>query len=217
MSKDRDLQEDVMAELNWEPSVTAAHIGVTAKDGVIALTGHVDNYMQKNAAEAAAGRVKGVKAVAEELEVRYPYDSKRSDEDIAAAAINRLSWSVSVPKDAVKVKVEKGWVTLTGEVEWHYQKTAAADDVRGLHGVVGVSNEMTLKSSVNTNDISDNIRKALHRSWFFDPETINVTAVGGKIKLTGTVDSWHDKEVAGTTAWAAHGATTVENNLSVVF
>lgn len=217
MSKDSELQRDVLDELSWEPSVTAAHIGVTAKDGVVALTGHVDNYMQKNAAETAAGRVKGVKAVAEELEVRYPFDSKRSDEDIAAAAINRLAWSVSVPKDAAKIKVQDGWVTLTGEVEWHYQKTAAADDVRSLHGVIGVSNDMTIKPTVNTADVSDSIRKALHRSWFLDADSIHVTANGGKIKLTGTVDSWHDKELAGTTAWAAKGATTVENNISVDF
>ena len=217
MSKDSELQRDVLDELSWEPSVTAAHIGVTAKDGVVALTGHVDNYMQKNAAEAAAGRVKGVKAVAEELEVRYPFDSKRSDEDIAAAAVDRLSWSVSVPKDAAKIKVQDGWVTLSGEVEWHYQKTAAADDVRSLHGVVGVSNNITIKPTVNTADVSDSIRKALHRSWLFDVDTVHVTANGGKIKLTGSVDSWHDKEVAETTAWAARGATTVENNLSVVF
>ena len=217
MSRDRDLQDQVMAELSWEPSVTAAHIGVTAKDGVVTLTGHVDNYMQKNAAETATGRVKGVKAVAEKLEVRYPYDSNRSDEDIAAAALHRLSWSVSVPKDAAKVKVENGWVTLTGEVEWHYQKAAAGDEVHGLQGVVGVSNNMTIKPAVNTVDVGDSIRKALHRSWFFDPEAIHVTADGGKIRLTGKVDSWHDKEVAGLTAWAAPGVTAVENNISVEF
>ena len=168
MSKDNDLQSDVIAELSWEPSISSAHIGVTAKDGVVTLTGHVDNYLQKNAAESAAGRVKGVKAVAEELEIRYTYDPMRTDEDIASAALNRLSWSVSVPQGAVKIKVEAGWITLTGEVEWHYQKMAAADDVRSLLGVKGVSNDITIKPTVNTVDISDSIRKALHRSWLFD-------------------------------------------------
>jgi osmotically-inducible protein OsmY len=217
MSKDSELQRDVLDELSWEPSVTSAHIGVTARDGVIALTGHVENYMQKQAAETAAGRVKGVKAVAEELEVKYPFVSKRNDEDIAAAAISRLAWNVSIPKDAVKIKVEDGWVTLSGEVEWHYQKTAAADDVRSLLGVISVSNNIRIKPTVNTADVSESIRKALHRSWFYDDDNIKVTANGGKIKLTGSVDSWHDKEVAGTTAWAARGATTVENNISVMF
>ena len=125
MSSDSDLQKAVMAELTWEPSVTAAHIGVTAKAGVIALTGHVDSYAAKHSAEVAATRVKGVKAVAEELEVRLPMDARRSDEDIAAAAIERLSWDVSVPKDAIKVKVEKGWVTLSGQVDWFFQKDLA--------------------------------------------------------------------------------------------
>jgi osmotically-inducible protein OsmY len=132
MLNDSQLQQAVLAELKWEPSIAAAHIGVTAKAGVVALTGHVESFMEKHAAETAAGRVKGVKAVAEEIEVRLPFDTKRGDEEIAAAAIERFSWDVSVPPDAVKVKVEKGWITLTGVVDWHYQKEAAEQDVRGF-------------------------------------------------------------------------------------
>ena len=214
MSADSDLKKAVLDELSWEPSVTAAHIGVTAKDGVVALSGHVENYMEKFSAEKAAGRVKGVKAVAEEIEVRLPIDTKRSDEDIAAAALTRLAWSVSVPHDSVKVRVEKGWVTLTGEVEWHYQKEAAEHDVRSLYGVVGVLNETTIKARVDALHVRDDIVHALHRSWAFDP-AISVVATGGRVKLSGTVRTPYDRRVAAATAWAAPGATVVENDLVV--
>ena len=135
MSHDSQLQQAVLAELNWEPSVTAANIGVTAKSGVVALTGHVGSYVEKYAAETAARRVKGVKAVAEELEVRLPSDIERDDADIAEAALDRLAWDASVPNDTVKIKVESGLVTLTGEVDWHYQKTAAERDVGGMYKI----------------------------------------------------------------------------------
>jgi osmotically-inducible protein OsmY len=216
MSHDNHLQEAVLEELNWEPSVTAAHLGVAANAGVITLTGHVESFAQKHAAETAVRRVKGVKAVAEEIEVRLPYATKRSDEEIAAAAIGRFEWDVSIPRDTIKVTVDKGWVTLTGEVDWHYQKDAASMDVRALFGVVGVSNQVTIKPTVNTSNISDDITHALGRSWFFDPKTISVSAQGGKVQLTGTVSSWHDRQVAASTAWAAPGATAVENDIAVI-
>ena len=144
------LQEAVLAEFAWEPSINAAHIGVTADDGVITLTGTVPHYSEKRAAERATARVKGVKAVAEELKVELPGPMQRNDADIARAAVDRLFWETSVPTEAIKVKVEQGWVTLTGEVEWHYQKDAAARMIRGLMGVVGVSNMTTIKARVNT-------------------------------------------------------------------
>jgi osmotically-inducible protein OsmY len=216
MSHDSHLQKAVLEELNWEPSVTAAHLGVTANAGVITLSGHVESFVQKHAAEMAVRRVKGVKAVAEEIEVRLPYETKRSDEEIAGAAIGRFEWDVSIPRDTIKVTVDKGWVTLTGEVNWHYQKDAASMDVRALFGVVGVSNQVTIKPTVNTSNISDDITHALGRSWFFDPKTISVTAQGGKVRLTGTVNSWHDRQVAASTAWAAPGATAVENDIAVI-
>jgi osmotically-inducible protein OsmY len=216
MSNDSQLQQAVLAELKWEPSITAAHIGVTAKAGVVALTGHVESYMEKRAAESAAGRVKGVKAVAEEIEVRLPFGTKRGDEEIAAAAIERLSWDVSVPRDAVKVKVEKGWVTLSGEVDWYYQKQAAEQDVRGWFGVVGVSDQTTIKPRINVSSLSDDITHALHRSVFFDPKEVTVSAKGGNVTLTGTVHSWHDRQVAASTAWGAPGATSVENDIAIM-
>lgn len=216
MQTDSQLKTDVLAELNWEPSVTAAHIGVTAKDGVVALTGHVGSYSEKHAAETAAGRVKGVKAVAEEIEVRLPYDVKHGDEEIAAAAIQRLSWNTSVPRDTVKLKVEKGWVTLSGQVDWRFQKDAAAADVRYLMGVIGVSDMVTIKPRVNVASISTDITNALHRSWFWDDDAnVTVTAHGGAVKLSGTVDSWHDRMVAARTAWAAPGTVSVENDIRV--
>ena len=216
MSNDSQLQQAVLAELKYAPSVTAAHIGVAAHAGVITLTGHVKTYPEKRAAEEAATRVKGVKAVAEELEVRLPVETKRTDEAIATAAIERLSWDVSIPKDAVMVKVEKGWVTLSGQVDYYYQKNAPAQDIRPLFGVIGVSNQITIKPQVSTSDISDNIMHALHRSWFFDPKTIQVSAIGGRVKLTGTASSAYDKEVAASTAWMAPGVTNVENDLAVL-
>jgi osmotically-inducible protein OsmY len=216
MSHDDKLQKAVLAELKWEPSITAAHIGVTAENGTVTLTGHVSSYGQKHAAEMAAGRVKGVKAVAEEIEIRLPFEIKRDDADIATAAVNRLAWDTNTVHDTVKVKVEKGWVTLTGEVEWHYMNEAAAREVRNLMGVIGVSNQISIKPRVNTENLQDDIQHALHRSIFFQPENVHVSAEGGNVKLTGTVGTWMERRTAGSTAWAARGATTVENDLVVV-
>lgn len=215
MSDDSQLQQAVLAELNWEPSITAAHIGVTAEDGVVTLTGHVDTFIQKHSAEQAAGRVKGVKGVAEEIEVQLPFDKKRTDDEIAAAAIDRLEWDVSIPPDVIKVKVEKGWVTLTGEVNWHYEKEAAEDNVRKLFGVIGVSNQIKIKTQVNVSNISDDIAHALHRTWFFEPKAIKVSAVGGKVTLTGNVNTLHDWDVATSIAWSAPGTTVVQNDIVI--
>jgi osmotically-inducible protein OsmY len=215
MNTDHKLKTDVLAELAWEPSVSADHIGVTAKDGVVTLTGHVDTYWQKHAAETAVGRVKGVKAVAEEIEIRLPLHAKRADDEIATAALSRISWDSSIPKDAVKVKVEKGYVTLTGQVDWHYQRESAVTMIRSLGGVTGVSDQLSIKLRPNTTTISDDIMHALHRSWFFDDNNIKVSAEGGKVHLTGTADSWSDRQTAASTAWAAAGTTSVENDIRV--
>jgi osmotically-inducible protein OsmY len=216
MSKDNQLQEAVLAELRWEPSVIAAHIGVAANAGVVTLTGHVQSFMEKQAAETAARRVKGVKAIVEEIEIRLPFDAKLTDEEIAAAAIGRLAWDVSIPRDAIKVEVEKGWLTLTGQVDWHYQSEAAEQDVRRLLGVVGVSNQISIKQKVNTSNICDDIMHALHRSWFFDPKTITVKAQDGKVRLSGTVHSPHERQIAASTAWASPGVTDVENDITII-
>jgi len=214
MSDDKHLKQAVLDELKWEPSVNEAHIGVTAKGGVITLMGHVETFSEKFAAEKAARRVNDVKAVAEEIEVRLPFNVKHGDEEIAAAAVDRLRWDASVPSGAVKARVEKGWVTLSGEVDWRYQQDAALSDVRGLWGVIGVSNDIAVKPRPDTSAIRDKIMVALDRSWL-DPATINVTAQGGKVKLTGKVNSWYERDEANSAAWAAPGATSVENNISV--
>jgi len=215
MNTDHKLKTDVLAELAWEPSVNADHIGVTAKDGVVTLTGHVSTFWQKHAAETAAGRVQGVKALAEEIEIRLPFSFKKSDDEIAAAALSRLTWDSAVPTDTVKVKVEKGCVTLTGQVDWHYQLESAASVIRSLGGVTGVSNQLSIKVRPNTATISDDITHALNRSWLFDENNIKVSAEGGKVRLTGTVDSWSNRNKAASTAWASPGTTSVENDLRV--
>ena len=214
MSDDKNFMQAVIDELNWEPSVNSANIGVTAKGGVVSLMGHVGSYSEKYAAEKAARRVKGVKAIAEEIEVKLPLGTERGDEEIAAAAIARLSWDAAIPADAVKVKVEKGWVTLTGNVDWHYQHEAAANDIRSLWGVTGLSNQIAIKPRANASNIKENILVALHRSWF-DPSAIKVAVDGGKVNLTGTVDDWGQRSIAASTAWAAPGTTSVENHIQV--
>jgi len=215
MSSDSDLKKAVLDELGWEPSVNEAHIGVTAHAGVVTLTGHVGNYMHKVAAEKAASRVKGVKAVAEEIEVKLPFDIKRSDEDIAAAAVDRLAWNSTIPADAIMVKVQGGWVTLTGNVGWHFEKDDAEREIRALSGVIGVSNQVVVKPPVSAANVKRDIEHALHRSWYYDPDTIQVAAQGGKITLSGKVSTWNARRLAGDTAWSAPGATSVENDIAV--
>jgi osmotically-inducible protein OsmY len=216
MSHDGHLQQAVLKELSWEPSLVAAHIGVAADHGVVTLTGHVESFAEKQAAEIAARRVRGVKAVVEEIAVRLPVGVGRGDAEIAAAAVERLAWDVAVPPDAVQVKVEQGWITLTGAVDWFYQRDAAEQDVRRLFGVVGLSNQIAIKPKVDVANISDDIMHALHRSWFFDPHTITVTADGGRVRLTGSVHSPHDRQVAAATAWAAPGVIDVVNEIAIV-
>ncbi len=214
MSHDARLQKAVLAELNWDPSVPAGHIGVTANNGVVTLSGHVGSYAAKYAAERAAARVDGVKAVAEEIEVRLEDRFKRGDEAIATAIVERLSWDTIVPHDCIKAQVEDGWVSLRGTVRWHFQKDAAEAAVRTLAGVVGVTNHIVLQPRVDVTDVSNDIRAALHRSWFFDGDT-KVSVDGGTIRLTGSVDSPRDRMVAERTAWAAPGAVKVENMLEI--
>jgi osmotically-inducible protein OsmY len=216
MSDDSQLQRAVLAEFQWEPSVSPAHIGVSVSDGIVSLTGHVESFAEKHAAETAARRVKGVKAVVEKLDVWLPFDKKRGDEEIASEAIDRLGWDVTVPVDTVKVKVERGWVTLTGQVESHFQREAAEEDIHRLNGVIGVSNHISILSKPDTATIKDDIMLALGRSSFLDIRTIGVSADGGKVRLTGTVQSLRDRQVAAATAWTAAGTISVENDIAVI-
>ncbi len=215
MLNDDQLQQAVLAELRWEPSVKAAQIGVTAQGGAITLTGQVESYAEKHAAETAARRIKGVLAITEEIAVQVPFERQRGDDAIALAILDRLAWDASIPKDTIAVKVEQGWVTLTGAVGWNYQRDAVMQQVRRLHGVVGVSNQVSITPGVSTANISNDISFALHRSCFPDADAITVTESGGKVCLTGKVNSWHAYQVAGETAWGAPGTTQVENLLTV--
>ena len=216
MSIDGQLQHAVLEELGWEPSVTAAHIGVMADDGVVTLTGHVESFGEKHAAAAAAWRVKGVKAVAEEIEVKLPLERIRTDDDIAAAVLERLAWDPWVPPDAVGVTVDNGWITLTGTVNWRYQLDAAEQDVRRLHGVVGLSNQLVVTPMVIGTNTAEAIRQALHRALLSPGHAIQVTALGGRVHLTGAVHTRNDLLLAERTAWAAPGTMFVDNDVEVL-
>jgi osmotically-inducible protein OsmY len=214
MSNDISLKQCVLDELEWEPSVNAAHIGVTTNAGVVTLSGHVASYLEKRAAENAAVRVKAVKAIVEDIEVRLPFEFKRGDEEIAIAALHRFAWDRAVPADAIKIEVADGWVTLTGQVAWHYQQAAAALDVGGLLGVVGVSNNITIMPKPSAPNMRKNILAALRRSWF-DAKAIDVKVDEGNVRLSGTVRGWSERESAASTAWAAPGTVNVENLIRV--
>ncbi len=216
MSKDSKLQKAVLAELNWEPSVNAAHIGVAVDDGFVTLSGHVTRFGERSAAHGAAERVNGVRAVVDDIAVRLAPDAGRSDADIAAAAIDRLAWDASVPQGCIQVAVDQGWVTLTGVVQWHFEKDAAALAVRPLRGVVGLINNISLEAPASVEMISDNITHALGRSWFFDRKQVAVTETEGKVVLTGSVSSLHARQRAAETAWSAAGVTDVQNDIRVV-
>jgi osmotically-inducible protein OsmY len=212
---DLDLKRSVESELNWEPSVNAAEIGVAVKDGVVTLAGRVESYWEKVGAEDAAARVSGVKAVVNELEIRLPNSSERTDEDIARAAVNALEWSVSVPSDRIKVKVSKGWITLEGTVDWRYQKTAAEEAVRNLTGVKGVSNLVDVKPHVSKSEVKTAIEAALKRSAQVDAQRIKVETDGDKVTLRGTVRSWFERAEAERAAWRSPGVRSVDNRITI--
>ena len=210
------LQQDVLQELKYEPTVNAAEIGVTATDGIVGLTGNVKSYAEKYAAVRAAERVVGVKAVTDELKVDLPAFHVRNDEDIARAALNGLRWDVWVPTDHVKVKVENGWVTLEGEVDYKYQQTEAYDVVRNLTGVKGVTNLVTIrKPSASATEVKSKIEQALQRTAEVDAGHIRVSVLQDKVTLNGTVSSWAERRAAERAAWSAPGVSTVEDQILV--
>jgi hyperosmotically inducible protein len=205
------LRENVVDELEYEPSIDAAHIGVAADKGLVTLTGHVASYAEKQAAIAAVRRVKGVRAIAEEIEVRYPYQ-KTPDDEIAKRAIDILAWDTMVPSESIQIMVHDGWVTLTGSVDWHYQKKHAEEDVRRLSGVRGVTNAVEIKPSVQPEDIKRKIEEALKRHAEIEANAIRVTVrEGNKVVLEGKVDSWEERHAVENAAWSAPGVKSVED------
>ena len=215
MQSDLDIQRDVLNELKWEPRVSAAHIGVSVKEGVVTLTGHVESLAEKSAAERAAKRVAGVRAVANEIEVQLPESSRRSDEDIARGVVHALYSKFFVPAEQIKVTVNKGWVTLEGEVKWRFQKNLAEKTVRNVRGVVGVSNYITVTPGVSPTEVKSRVEEALKRSAEVDASRITVEVQGDRVILRGRVRSWAEKEEAERTAWSAPGITEVDNQIVV--
>jgi osmotically-inducible protein OsmY len=210
---DEEIQKDVLAELKWDAQVQPNEIGVSVRDGVVALTGWVDSYLKKWAAEDAALRVAGVKAVANDIEVKLL--SERTDADIAEAAIRALQWDAAVPAEKIQVTVSKGWVTLKGDVNWNFEKQDAERVVRRLTGVKGVSNLITVKPSTTPSELKKRIEDALVRNAKVDANKITVEVQGSKAVLKGAVRAWVEKEEAERVAWLAPGVTSVENRITV--
>jgi osmotically-inducible protein OsmY len=217
MKSDRELQIDVLDELRWEPGVKATDIGATVKDGVVTLEGTVDSFAEKWAAEKAVKRVPGVKALAIELRVELPDSSERTDADIAEAAESALKWDVLVPHDRIKITVENGRLTLEGEVDWQFQKSAAERAVLHLTGVKGVTNQITIKPKVAPTEVKEKIEAAFKRNAILDANRIKVQVEGGKVTLSGSVGTWAEREQAEDAAWAAPGVSEVKSDITILY
>jgi osmotically-inducible protein OsmY len=214
---DLDIQSDVLDELNWTPNVKANEIGVAVKEGVVTLSGTVESYLARQSAQDAALRVRGVHAVANEIEVRLHTSAERTDSDLALAILNALKWDAVIPTDNLDVAVSHGFVTLKGQVEWYYQREAAARVVQRLAGVKGVSNLITVAAHPTPADIRQRIERALVRNAEIDADTITVLVEGSFATLKGTVRSYAEKVAAGRTAWLAPGIVTVDNQIKIAY
>jgi osmotically-inducible protein OsmY len=217
MKTDSQLQSDVIAELSWEPSINSEQIGVEVKDGIVTLAGHVDSYAEKIGAERATMRVSGVKALAVEMNVKLAGSSARNDSDIARSVDNVLQWTTYLPKDAVKIKVESGFVTLSGEVDWEYQRQAAVGAVRYLMGVKGVNDQLVLKAKASAPVVKADIEAALKRRAQKDATEIKVSVHGTDVTLSGKAHSWSERELATHTAWRSPGVRSVVDHITLSY
>jgi osmotically-inducible protein OsmY len=217
MKSNEDLQRDVQNAIKWEPLLHAAEIGVTVIDGVVTLTGTVDSYVKKLEAEDAAKKVSGVKALVEKIEIKFSSTWKKDDTDIASEILNALKWNWEIPSEDIQVKVENGWVRLDGEVQWNYQREAAKKVVKNLSGVLGVTNDIRIKTASNDAVEKKNIEEALVRNWSISEQEIDVKVRGNNVTLNGTVNSWYQRDEAGRIAWNAPGVWSVNNEIVVEF
>lgn len=215
MSDELKLQQRVIDELEFEPAVNAAHIGVSVRGGVVTLTGHVESFAEKFAAERAARRVKGVTGVAQEIEVRLAEDKKTADDEIAQRAVKLLEWDVAVPSDAIAVKVEHGIVTLAGTVDWGFQRAEAEYDVRKLGGVKGVVNLIAIRPKVRAEEVRSRLNAAFERNADLEAKHLTIDVIDGKVVLAGEVASWAEREAAERAAWSVPGVTAVDDRISI--
>jgi osmotically-inducible protein OsmY len=217
MKTDTQLQLDVSAELAWDPAINSEDIAVKVSGGIVTLSGHVQSYAEKMDAERATFRVSGVKALAVEMDVRLGGDSTRQDVDVARSVKNVLEWTTYLPKDSVKVAVERGWVTLSGEVAWEYQRVSAVSAVRYLLGVKGIDDKISIKPSISAPVVKADIEAALKRRAQKDAKEISVSVQGSDVTLSGSVHSWSERELATTTAWASPGVRKVTDNIVLTY
>ena len=217
MRNNAELQKDVQDAILWEPLLNAAEIGVTVNDGIVTLSGTVDSYVKKLEAENAAKNVVGVKAIVEKIEIRFSNSWSKSDNEIAVEVLNALKWNWQVPSDKIRVKVEDGWITLEGELTRNYQSEAAKKAIHHLMGVTGVTNNITIKPDINDTIEQHDVEAALERNGSIDASEINVKVSGTKVTLTGSVNSWYDKEEAARIAWNTPGIWNVVNDLQVEY
>jgi osmotically-inducible protein OsmY len=212
---DKMLRKLILEELDWDPSFDSADIGVQVADGVVTLTGHVRSYQEKLAVERAVARVKGVRAIAAEVVIRVVSFKKTSDDEIAKRALDILAWSAAVPEERLQVKVQAGYVTLSGDVDWQFQKEAAEEAVKRLGGVMGVANNITLHVRPSSGNIKGRIEEALRRSAATEAQGIRVTVADGKVTLEGKVRAYYERDVIERAVWAAAGVKEVVDHVTV--